>query len=319
MLAPAPPPPRRAHPRHRRQAVSASCCSLQSPRGGPLARKSASTMGPLPNRELQARGHRPRRHASRISGDRGLSADPAAPRSVSIGGDSHAHRARRRADPGRRPRVGADDCVVQTVQRAQVDLPRPATRPDRRRARRRDRARSAAITRRIIPRCAASSCPSTRASSSGSRCRSRGSGSRESPAPAPALRHPGLAVAAAIGLGVSSPRVAARPLRVMTAAATRIAQGDYASSPQFARRFRRPRARARRSDRIEQVAGNLVGSAQVRKGRRRRADRRPRARAHACASRAIDSSPGVAVAAAALQALLPRRSGARASISGTGL
>jgi len=38
----------------------------------------------------------------------------------------------------------------------------------------------------------------------------------------------GLAVAAAIGLGVIASRVAARPLRVMTAAATRIAQGDYA-------------------------------------------------------------------------------------------
>jgi signal transduction histidine kinase len=39
----------------------------------------------------------------------------------------------------------------------------------------------------------------------------------------------GLAVAAAIGLGVIASRVAARPLRVMTAAATRIAQGDYAA------------------------------------------------------------------------------------------
>jgi signal transduction histidine kinase len=38
----------------------------------------------------------------------------------------------------------------------------------------------------------------------------------------------GLAVAAAIGLGVIASRVAARPLRVMTGAATRIAQGDYA-------------------------------------------------------------------------------------------
>jgi signal transduction histidine kinase len=39
----------------------------------------------------------------------------------------------------------------------------------------------------------------------------------------------GLAVAAAIGLGIIASRVAARPLRVMTAAATRIAQGDYAA------------------------------------------------------------------------------------------
>ena len=38
-----------------------------------------------------------------------------------------------------------------------------------------------------------------------------------------------LAVAAAIGLGVIASRVAARPLRVMTRAATRIAQGDYAA------------------------------------------------------------------------------------------
>ena len=38
-----------------------------------------------------------------------------------------------------------------------------------------------------------------------------------------------LAVAAAVGLGVIASRVAARPLRVMTRAATRIAQGDYAA------------------------------------------------------------------------------------------